>query len=203
MKLSGLGAESVQVEEEEQIYSGFLKLCRYKLKHALFEGGLSNILSREAIVRSPSVGALLYDPAQEKVVLVEQFRVGPWLADDDPWLLEVVAGISEPGETLESVALREVQEEAGCEVKQLLPINNVYLSPGATNERIMMYCGIVDSTGAGGIHGLDNEGEDIKVHVMDCQTAFEMVKDGRIANAPAVIALQWLQLHQGELKQYG
>lgn len=202
MKLSGLGRSDVQVEAEERAYSGFLKLCRYKIRHVLFQGGWSRQLDREAVLRVPSVGVLLYDPTLHKVVLVEQFRVGPLLSEDDPWLLEIVAGISEPGETLESVALREVKEESGCDVKHLMPVSNFYVSPGATNERLMLYCGIVDASGAGGFFGLPEEGEDIKVHVLPAEEAWQMVEDGRISNAPAIIALQWLQLHHGELKKY-
>ncbi|WP_252177685.1 NUDIX domain-containing protein [Endozoicomonas sp. 4G] len=202
MKLSGLGADDVRVESEERVWSGFFKLCRYKVRHALFQGGWSKTLEREAVLRVPSVGVLLYDPVLEKVVLVEQFRIGPLVGDDDPWLLEIVAGISEPGESLESLAIREVKEEANCEVKHLLPVTNVYLSPGATNERLMLYCGIIDASSAGGVYGLAEEGEDIKVHVLTAEEAWQMVEDGRIANAPAIIALQWLRLNHGELKGY-
>ncbi|MGI9277912.1 MAG: NUDIX domain-containing protein [Endozoicomonas sp.] len=202
MKLSGLGAKDVRVENEESLYSGFLKLCRYKIRHGLFQGGWSNTLDREAVFRSPSVGVLLYDPALDQVVLVEQFRVGALLGEDDPWLLEIVAGISEPGESLESVAIREVQEEANCSVVELLPVSNFYVSPGATNEKLMLYCGIVDASGAGGYYGLAEEGEDIRVHVIPFHEAYDMVEDGRIANAPAMIALQWLKLHHQDLRRY-
>ncbi|WP_257252903.1 MULTISPECIES: NUDIX domain-containing protein [unclassified Endozoicomonas] len=202
MKLSGFGVEDTHIESEERVWSGFLKLCRYKVRHALFRGGWSKALDREAVLRVPSVGVLLYDPVLEKVVLVEQFRIGPLMSDDDPWLLEVVAGISEPGESLESVAIREVKEEADCEVKHLLPVSNFYVSPGATNERMMLYCGIVDASSAGGVYGLAEEGEDIRVHVLTAEQAWQMVVDGRISNAPAVIALQWLRLNHGELKDY-
>ena len=199
---TSFGMDDVRIDEEETVYSGFLKLSRYKIRHALFEGGWSPQLIREAVYRVPSVGVLLYDPGLDQVVLVEQFRVGPMLSRDDPWLIEVVAGISEPNETLESVALREVKEEANCEVKKLLPISNFYMSPGATNERLMLYCGITDASGAGGCYGLKEEGEDIRVQVVPFAEAYAMVEDGRIANAPAVIAIQWLKLHHQELQQY-
>ena len=199
---ASFGMDDVRIDEEEAVYSGFLKLSRYKIRHALFEGGWSPQLLREVVYRVPSVGVLLYDPGLDQVVLVEQFRVGPMLSSDDPWLIEVVAGISEPNETLESVALREVKEEANCEVKELLPISNFYMSPGATNERLMLYCGITDASGAGGCYGLKEEGEDIRVQVVSFSEAYAMVEDGRIANAPAVIAIQWLKLHHQELQQY-
>ena len=202
MKLSGLDASDVQVHEQAKVYSGFLKLFKYTITHRLFKGGDSRPLVREAIVRPPSVGVILFDPVHHQVVLVEQFRMGPFLSNDDPWLLEVVAGISEPGETLEEVALREVEEETGYQITALIPLPDVYLSPGASNERLKLFCGLVDATDAGGIFGVADEGEDIRVHVLHFRDAYDMVEDGRIANAPAVIALQWLKLHHHELCQH-
>ncbi len=202
MKLSGLDASDVQVQEETKAYSGFLKLFKYTITHGLFKGGVSRPLIREATVRPPSVGVILFDRVRDQVVLVEQFRMGPFLSDDDPWLLEVVAGISEPGETLEEVALREVEEETGYKVTSLMPVSDFYVSPGASNEKLKLFCGLVDASIAGGIFGMADEGEDIKVHVLPFPEAYDMVEDGRIANAPAVIALQWLKLHHHELCQY-
>ncbi|KEI69715.1 NUDIX domain-containing protein [Endozoicomonas elysicola] len=202
MKLSGLDASDVQVQEETKAYSGFLKLFKYTITHGLFKGGVSRPLIREATVRPPSVGVILFDPLRDQVVLVEQFRMGPFLSEDDPWLLEVVAGISEPGETLEEVALREVEEETGYKVTSLMPVSDFYVSPGASNEKLKLFCGLVDASIAGGIFGVADEGEDIKVHVLPFPEAYDMVEDGRIANAPAVIALQWLKLHHHELCQH-
>ena len=201
MKLSGLDAKDVQVQEETTIHSGFLNLRQYAITHRLFNGGTSAVLKRESIVRPPSVGVILYDPSRQQVVLVEQFRMGPFLGNDDPWLLEVVAGISEPGETLDAVAQREVAEETGYQVTSLLPVTDFYVSPGASNEKLKLYCGLVDASRAGGTFGVADEGEDIKVHVLPLSEAYDMVTDGRINNAPAVIALQWLKLHQHELQQ--
>ncbi|ELT90516.1 hypothetical protein CAPTEDRAFT_136762, partial [Capitella teleta] len=154
MKLSGLDASDVQVQEETKVYSGFLKLFKYTITHGLFKGGVSHPLIREATVRPPSVGVILFDPVRNQVVLVEQFRMGPFLSDDDPWLLEVVAGISEPGETLEEVALREVEEETGYKVASLRPVSDFYVSPGASNEKLKLFCGLVDASTAGGIFGV-------------------------------------------------
>lgn len=202
MKLSGLDASDVQVHEQANVYSGFLKLFKYTITHGLFKGGVSRPLIREATVRPPSVGVILFDPVHDQVVLVEQFRMGPFLSNEDPWLLEVVAGISESGETLEDVARREVEEETGYQIASLIPLSDVYLSPGASNEKLKLFCGLVDATDAGGIFGVADEGEDIRVHVLPFREAYDMVEDGRIANAPAVIALQWLKLHHHELCQH-
>ena len=202
MKLSGLDARDVQVQEKTKVYSGFLKLVKYTITHKLFNGGVSRPLIREATVRPPSVGIILFDPLHDQVVLVEQFRMGPFLSNDDPWLLEVVAGISEPGETLEEVAIREIKEETGYQITSLMPVSDFYVSPGASNEKLKLFCGLVDATTAGGVFGVADEGEDIRVHVLPFREAYDMVKDGRIANAPAVIALQWLKLHHHELCQH-
>lgn len=200
MKLSGLDTNDVQVQEETTIHSGFLKLRQYAITHKLFNGGTSAVLSREAIVRPPSVGIILFDPSRQQVVMVEQFRMGPYLDNNDPWLLEVVAGISEPGETLEEVARREVEEETGYQIESLISVADFYVSPGASNEKLKLFCGLVDASKAGGIFGMSDEGEDIKVHVLPLSEAYDMVTDGRINNAPAVIALQWLKLHHHQLR---
>ena len=53
----------------------------------------------------------------------------------------------------------------------------------------------VDSELASGVHGLEEEGEDIRVHVLPRETAYQWVVDGKINNASAIIALQWLELN--------
>lgn len=199
MKLSGLDARDVDIQEETTLHSGFLELRQYAITHKLFNGDTSPVLKRESIVRPPSVGVILYDPSRQQVVLIEQFRMGPFLGNDDPWLLEVVAGMSEPGETLDAVARREVTEETGYQVASLIPVADVYVSPGASSEKLKLFCALVDASKAGGTFGVADEGEDIKVHVLPLSDAYDMVTDGRINNAPAVIALQWLKLHHHEL----
>ena len=195
MKLSNLGITDVTVSKTESLYNGFLKLRRYTLTHRLFNGGRSTAIQREVLVRTPSVGVLLFHPQSKTVTLVEQFRIGPYINNDDPWLLEIVAGISEQGESLEAVAVREVKEEAGCDVLKLLPITTFYPSPGGANEKLHLYCGILAEPAQEGIFGLASEHEDIKVHTLPMTEAYQMVVDGRIGNAAAIIAIQWLQLN--------
>ena len=193
-----MDCSDVVVECKRVLSGGFLKLWSYTIKHRQFSGGRESI-NREAIVRAPSVGVLLFDPDLDVVVLVEQFRIGPYLLGDDPWLLEVVAGVSEDGENLEDVAYREVVEETNCKIKKLIPMFDFYMSPGASNEKLKLYCGIIDASNAGGVYGLAKEGEDIKVHVFPFEQVWSMVDDGRVANTVAIIAIQWLKLNHGEL----
>ena len=110
--------------------------------------------------------------------------------------METVAGVIEPGESTQQVAMRESVEEAGCHLQRLEPIVDFYASPGASNEHCSLYCGVIDSDGVAGIHGLADENEDIRVLVVDATEAFDWVRQGRLRSAPTIVALQWLELNQ-------
>jgi ADP-ribose pyrophosphatase len=161
---------------------------------------MSDWLSREVYARAPVAAVLLYDPARDAVVLVEQFRAGVYQAGDDPWLLEVVAGLTEPGESPDDVARREAVEEANCAITELERVCRVFTSPGGTSESCTIFCGRVDAAGAGGVHGLADEHEDIRVLVMDRAEAVAGIASGRVVNAKTVIALQWLALNHERLR---
>ncbi|MDB4004704.1 NUDIX domain-containing protein, partial [Gammaproteobacteria bacterium] len=140
-------------------------------------------------------------PAQQQVVLVRQIRVGMLDEGQNPWLLELVAGMVESGEEPIEVAARESLEEANTKPQDLLQICEYYNSPGISNERITLFCGRVDATQAGGIFGLDAEHEDIEVVVLSLADALAKVASGEINNAMSIIALQWLQLNQPMLEE--
>jgi len=143
---------------------------------------------------------LLYDPAKDKVVMVEQFRVGALDDEQGPWLLEIVAGIVEENESIKDVARRECKEEAGLDVHSFETIHSFYSSPGGCSERIYLMCGLVDSQLAEGIHGLDHEGEDIKVLVHDFEEINQLLATDRISSAIPIIALQWLCINRERLR---
>ncbi len=191
----------VQIDSEELLHDGFMKVREFRLRHRRFDGGWSPLLSRELVQRRAAVGVLLFDPVRDEVALVEQFRVGA-LRDDDPWLLELVAGLIDvDGESTEEVARREAVEEANCEVGVLEPIAEYFSSPGASNEFVSLYCGRCDLIGAGGVFGLAEEGEDIRVSVLPSARAFELLDGGAIRNAMTLIALQWLRHHRQRLRE--
>ena len=184
----------------ETPYQGFFRLERYTLRHSLFQGGWSQPIQRELFRRGNCVAVLLYDPDRDAVVLIEQFRVGAVLQAERAWLVEIVAGAIEEGETAEEVALREALEEAGCEIQALLEIQQFYTTPGGCSERITLFCGKVDSRSIGGIHGLDDEDEDILVTVVQSDEAFELLESGKIESGIPIIALQWLYIHRQRLR---
>ena len=112
----------------------------------------------------------------------------------------MVAGMIEEGESPEDVARREAVEEAGLNVGRIKPVLSYLASPGGTSERLSIMVGEVDATTAKGIHGLADENEDIRVHVVSREQAYRWVEEGKIDNAASVIALQWLQLHYHNLR---
>jgi ADP-ribose pyrophosphatase len=193
--------ERVELIAKESLYRGYFSLDRYRLRHRLFAGGWSGEILREVLDRGHAAALLPYDPRRDEVVLIEQFRVGALGAGLEPWLIEVVAGIIEPGEDAQEVARRETEEEAGCRVEALEPIGTFLLSPGAVTETIEIYCGRVSSAGVGGIHGLDHEGEDIRAFVEPWTTVEARLQRGEVVNATAMIALQWLALNRGRLRE--
>ncbi|MEZ5523397.1 MAG: NUDIX domain-containing protein [Pseudomonadales bacterium] len=198
--LPEFGPEAVEVARTP-VYQGFLRVEQLQVRHRLFEGGWSPSFQRELLVKHPAVMVALYDPQRDKLVLIEQFRVGALADKRSPWLLEMVAGLVEPGESLEEVARRESLEEAGCEVLDLERIMSVWMTPGGCDERITLFCGRVDASSAAGVHGLDDEHEDIRVKVVSFDTALKALQAGLISNAASVIALQWLQLNKTALQQ--
>ena len=191
----------VDLLEHSAVYEGFFRMDRYRLKHRCFDGGWTAELDREVFERGNAVALLPYDPKRDEVVLIEQFRVGAYAAGAEPWLLEIVAGIIEAGETPEAVARRESLEETGLEVGRIEPVANVFVSPGGATEQVAIFCGEVDSRAAGGIHGIPAEGEDIRVLVRGFAEILDDLSAGNLTNAPILIALQWLAANRPRLRQ--
>ena len=192
----------VDLIDKRTVFDGYFQIHRYRLKFSLHEGGMSEAIDREVFERGQVAAVLPVDPRRDQVVLIEQFRIGPYAVGWDPWLLEGVAGIIEDGESPEQVAIRESKEEAGCEVTDLVPILRYLSSPGACTETVALFCGRVDASGTGGVHGLDEEHEDIKVVVYSVDEAIGLLNAGKIVNAKTIIALQWLALNYARLKQH-
>jgi len=187
--------------EKSTLSRGFFPLLLCKIRHSLFAGGMSRPFTREVLQRAPVAAVLPYDPTNDTVVLLEQFRIGKMLAGaKEPWMVEIVAGIIEEGETPEDMACREAREEANCEILALERLPGFYPSAGSCSEYVHMFCGKVDSTGLGGIHGLDHEDEDIRVWVEPTDRALERLDHGEIDNAISIVALQWLALNRERLR---
>ena len=189
-----------RILEHDIACQGFFRIDRFRLQHELFAGGWGEPLTRELFERGHAAAILPYDPVLDRVVMIEQFRIGALEAPGGPWLMEIVAGIIEQGERPEEVARRESVEEAGLEIGRCEAICDYLVSPGGTSERIALFCGEVDAGGAGGIHGLEEEGEDIRVSSVSYEAAVQMLADGRLNSASVIIAMQWLMLNRVRLR---
>jgi ADP-ribose pyrophosphatase len=204
-----LTARDVELRDRTTVYQGYFRIARYRVRHKLFEGGWSGDIVREVFERGHAVAVLPYDPDADRVVMIEQFRIGAFSAiadgmfgaDASPWLIECVAGIAERGEDPETVARREIQEETGCDIDLVVPVHHYLVSPGGTSETVSIYCGRVDSGRVNGIHGLSHEGENIRPFAISVAEAFRNLDDGRVCNAMTIIALQWLRANREYLRQ--
>ena len=190
----------VHIESSKTLFSGFFEIAELVVRHKLFNGSWSQPIKREIFQRGEAVGVLLFDPANQLVGLVEQFRVGALGEPQGPWQFEVVAGIIEPGESPIDVACRELKEEAGLSTKELIPICDYLVSAGGTDEKMHLYCGLTNLHNKQGIFGLQSENEDILLHVWSYQDTMEAKAAGILNSAAVTIALQWLEVHHINLQ---
>jgi ADP-ribose pyrophosphatase len=195
-----LGRDDVEVVEKATVYKGRFQIDRYRLRHKLHGGGWSDTFQREVFERGHAAAVLPYDPALDRVVLIEQFRPGAYAAGRRPWLIEIVAGIIDPGETAEAVVRREAWEEAHVELSDVEHVAGFLMTPGGCSEAVELFVGRADARGAGGVFGLPHEHEDIRVFTAATDEAAAMLAAGRIENALAIIAIQWLLLNRMQLR---
>lgn len=190
----------IDIRARETAYRGFFRIDRYRLRQRHHDGWTPEI-AREVIVQPGAVGVLLYDPDRDEVVLIEQLRLPAHLAGFPAWQIEIVAGLIDSHEDAAAVAAREVGEETGLAlIGDLVPIRRFLTSPGGSTETVDLFCGRVDSSTAGGVHGLAEEHEDIRVVVKSAAAAIAMLESGVIANAIALLALYWLAANREALR---
>ena len=186
-------------------YSGFYAFEEYELRHRRFDGGWSPVIERGVLVSFDAVIVLPYDPVRDRVLLIEQFRVGRLARGErDPWSVEPVAGLLDPGETPETCARREGIEEAGVEMTMLHRASSGYTSPGASTGYHHHYVGICDlPDDAAGLGGLDEEDEDIRGRLMPTGELIDGVSSGALDNAPLILLTLWLALNRERLRAAG
>src|SRR5215467_1627912 len=180
----------VTISNAEIAFERFLRVDVFRFRHRLFSGEWSDLRSYDVLRRGPAIAIALYDPNRDTVVLVEQFRLPALLAGSSPWQIEVAAGLIDGDETAEAVAVRETREETGLTlIGEPIPIQRYLPSTGASDESVFLFCGRVDSTSAGGVHGLPEEHEDIRVVVKPWAEIEVMLDAGAIESGHTLIAL--------------
>lgn len=195
-------AGDVTIASRSQPHEGFFAVEEQELRHRRFDGGLSVPLHRTAFISGDVVTVLPYDPARDRVLLVEQFRFAPHVRGDaNPWKLEAIAGRIDAGEAPEQAARREAREEAGLVLDALVPIGEYYPSPGAFVEYIYSYLAVVDlPDSAAGQFGLVDEAEDIRAHLVSFEHLLQLCQSGEVDNAPLILSALWLSGRRGALR---
>ena len=194
----------IEMVERRRAHTGFFGFDELQLRHETFEGGMSHVLRRSVFVASDGALVLPYDPARDRVLLVEQVRMGP-IGRHDPvvWQMEPVAGLMDPGESAAQTAHREAMEEAGLTFHQLEEVGSCYASPGTSTEFFNLFVGLCDLPDtAARIGGLTDEGEDIRTHVMSYDRLLDMAETQRTANAPLLLLTYWLAHHRDRLRAH-
>ena len=184
-----------QIINKKDLYSGFFKLKKLEFVHKQHDGKWSNKVDREIFSGSHISTLLPYDPSRKEIVLIQQFRAGVISRYDDSYLYEIVAGIIGKNEKPEETALRECEEETGCVVKKITPIDSYFPAPGSSESFYHIFLGEVDSFDGKRIKGLNNENEDILVSTFKVSEVYEMLKNKMIKNGVTLIALQWFFLN--------
>lgn len=115
--------------DTETIYDG--RVVKLDVKRVRLSDG--QIQKREVIQHQGAVALIALDERQN-VLLVRQFRSGTQRV-----MLEIPAGLLEPGESPETCAVRELQEETGYKPGHLESLGGFYPTPGYTTEYIHLY----------------------------------------------------------------
>ncbi len=180
----------------------FFRFQNIDVSHRTFASGQSVPHEREGFIGIDAAIVLPYDAARDRVLFVEQARLGPRLRHDpNPWMLEPVAGIIDAREAPEQAALRECREEAALDVKVLEPAGSFYVSPGASTDYFYTYVGLCDLPQTDPyLGGLPDEGEDLRLHPMSFDDAMTLADSGEIATGPALYLLYWVLRHKARLQ---
>lgn len=196
------GSLDIAVEATRVPYAWYFGVEEADLRFRRFDGAPSAVVTRAGFIMGDAVTVLPYDPVRDRVLLVEQFRFGPFARGDaNAWSLEPIAGRIDPDETPEAAARRETTEEAALTLHALHRVGRYYASPGAVTEYLMSYVAIADLPDTvQGVNGLEAEAEDIRSHVIAYERLMELVATGEVENAPLLISAQWLALNRDRLR---
>jgi len=198
---TGHGRGDFEVVRMERAYTSFIAVQEIDFRHRRFRGGWSGEVHRSVVSWGDVVTLLPYDPKADALLVIEQVRSGPLARGDaNPWCIEVIAGLIDSDETLEQTARREAMEEAGLTLGRVERIGDLYTTPGFAAERITAFVGEVDLSQAGGVHGLESEGEDIRSVILPFAEMMAAVAANAVNTGPALVSLLWLAANRDRLR---
>lgn len=139
-----------------------------------------NLASREIVRHHGGVGILAV--VDDKIILVKQFR---YAYNQDT--IEIPAGKLESNEESQYAGARELEEETGYSCKELVPITEIYPTPGYCDEIIHLY-------EAKDVYKVENplagdDDEFINVLFVPIDDAYQMVINQDIKDSKTIIAI--------------
>jgi ADP-ribose pyrophosphatase len=163
-----------------RIYSG--RVINLDVDQVRFPNGAVGELE---MIRHPGASAIvpfLSDPGGEdpQLMLIRQYRYAA-----DGWLLEIPAGRLDPGESPESCARRELQEETGCTADRMEHMYTLYTTPGFTDEKIHLFLAV-------GLHRGDPNrefDEQLEVETVPLSEALELIRTGELRDAKSALGI--------------
>ena len=188
----------IEIRTVETLSDNWYPLRKYTADYRRRDGS-HQTLTREVYFNGPGSAVLLLDAAGETVMLARQFRMPAFVNGDPPRLIEVCAGNIEDGDDPAETARKEAQQETGYRLRDLRKVMTLYMSPGASAEKLHLYIARYDHAdrlSQGG--GLREEGEEIELLEMPIERAWDMVQAGEIADAKTVLLLQHVLLARAQ-----
>jgi ADP-ribose pyrophosphatase len=145
------------------------------------------------------VAVLPVDLARDEVVLIRQFRLPAHFAVGKGDMVEIVAGHVEPHERLAEAAHRECLEEIGVAPSALAELFTYVPTPGASDEAVTLFLGLVDASQVPERAGAAAEREETIPLRVSIDAALAALGEGAMHNGLLVLALQWLALNRGRM----
>lgn len=186
--------KQVQIKQKKLVLDDFFKVEEAHLQYELHTGEMSQPVRRFSLERGNSAAVLVYNLDTQKIVVTNQFRY-PTYKNGHGWVLEIIAGMIDDGESPEESARRELLEEAGLTVNTFEPICTFYPSPGGSSEIIFLYFAEVSGNYAvyNKTGGLAGHGEDIVSSEITLAESLEKIRSGEIVDAKTIMSIYWLE----------
>jgi nudix-type nucleoside diphosphatase (YffH/AdpP family) len=167
--------EAMTGNDDREVYSG--RILKLQLRYVELADGRRHL--REIVEHRPGAAAVAVDDSGQ-VLLVRQLRPAVGRA-----VLELPAGLIDPGEQPRDTARRELEEETGFAAEQFELLVAFYTSPGFTDELIHIYA----ASGLRETAMRHDEEEEIELVRMPLAKAIEQVMRGEISDAKTVAGL--------------
>ena len=181
-----------RLETREEIYKDFFTIEAYRLKRLSDD----HPVTRYVVQRPDAAVILLYKRETDELYLVKQLRAPALQRETDPYLLELPAGVFEPGENPEVTVKREALEETGFRLESPQFLMAFYASPGTFSEKIYAYYSeVTDNQKVESGGGIMAEAEDIELLSVKRETVYQWMDEGLIKDAKSLVTLQWFRNH--------